>query len=256
MNENPLSSLWRNIRQARRFQLAATLAGGTLFAGLLGFGFAFWTNPHQSSNAFASNPPGVSKSALLIPAGPGQSPQPSTDAGYESMDDATPALTVSSPAASATMSPVEDPPPLQSPTPPYIRPLLAPNGRIWPTTPSYLPGYEEKAQGGLSSVVVDNTHGDADFFVKLVSLDREEPEVMRYSYLPAGSQFTFESVADGNYELHTQDLTHGGYSKTDAFTPQQQKTADGGTSYSDIHLTLYGVNNGNMQLQTISPSQF
>ncbi|MGC3989163.1 MAG: hypothetical protein QM796_05660 [Chthoniobacteraceae bacterium] len=237
----------------KRRLLSFVIFAGSIVGGLM---FAFITFPTAEPTHLPSQPLPASPSAIVQPAS--ASPTPSSTVAAQAADDFINDFSAISQSATPTpgIAPASPSPADDSPVTAYVRPLLAPNGRVWPTAPSYLPGYDVQAQGGLSSVVVDNTQNDSDLFVKLVSLDGDEPTAVRYSYIPAGGQFTFESVATGRYDLRYQDLTHGGYSKTGEFTLEETKSDDGGTNYSDIHLSLSTLANGNQQMQTISPSEF
>ena len=137
----------------------------------------------------------------------------------------------------------------------YVRPTTAPNGRTWPVRASYVPGYPQLAGGGLSSVTVDNRRNSSDVFLKLVSLNHVTAYPVRVCFIPAHSQFTFQTVAVGRYDVRYRDLDSGGYSKTDPFTLDETTTYSG-TEFSNITLTLYKVANGNMHTKAIDESEF
>lgn len=143
----------------------------------------------------------------------------------------------------------------RAPSPPFIRPTTAPNGQPWPAYAAYISGYEILAVGGLSSVTVDNTRNSSDVFLKLVALSSTEAYPVRLCYIPAYSQFKFESVAAGRYDVRYRDLSSGGLSKTDEFTLTETRTFQG-TEFSNLSLTLYKVANGNMHTETIDESEF
>lgn len=137
----------------------------------------------------------------------------------------------------------------------YVRPTTAPNGRAWPVRANYVPGYQQLAGGGLSSVTVDNRRNSSDVFLKLVSLDQVRAYPVRVCFIPARSQFTFQTVAAGRYDVRYRDLDSGGYSKTDPFTLDETTTYSG-TEFSNLSLTLYKVANGNMHTKSIDESEF
>ena len=141
------------------------------------------------------------------------------------------------------------------PRPAFIRPATAPNGQPWPAYAAYIPGYQILGGGGLSSVTVDNTRNSSDVFLKLVSLNSTQAYPIRLCYIPAYSQFKFQAVAAGRYDVRYQDLTSGGYSKTEEFSLHETKTYQG-TQFSNLTLTLYKVSNGNMHTEAIDESQF
>lgn len=146
-------------------------------------------------------------------------------------------------------------PPIRAKRPAFIRPFTAPNGHSWPIYASYLSGYEALATGGLSSVTVDNTKNSSDVFLKLVSLDSAVAYPVRVCFIPAYSQFVFQNVVQGRYDVRYRDLSSGGYSKTEEFSLIETRTV-GGTNFSNISLTLYKVAHGNMQTEAIDESQF
>ena len=139
--------------------------------------------------------------------------------------------------------------------PTYVRPATTPNGLPWPTRSSYVNGYKKLNTDGLSSVTVDNTHNSSDVFVKLVSLDGARAFPVRVFYIPAYSQFTVNKVTSGSYDVRYRDLDSGALAKTESFQLQQTPTYDG-IQYSTITMTLYKVQNGNMQTYDIPESEF
>ncbi len=155
------------------------------------------------------------------------------------------------PSPAASYAPATDPPP----RPAFVRPSTAPNGQPWPAHPAYVPGYQILAGGGLSSVTVDNTRNSSDVFLKLVSLNVGRAYPVRLCYIPAYSQFRFQTVATGRYDVRYQDLSIGGYSKTEEFTLTETRT-DQGTEFSNLALTLYKVDHGNMHTEKIDETEF
>jgi curved DNA-binding protein CbpA len=141
------------------------------------------------------------------------------------------------------------------PRPKYVRPSLSPVGTSWPSTAGYVRGYQIQAQGGLSTVTIDNSRNSSDVFLKLVWLSASEAIPARMCYIPAHSRFTFSSVMTGRYDVRYKDLDTGGLSKTEEFILEEKKTYSG-TTYSTLTLTLYKVANGNMTTVAIDESQF
>lgn len=137
----------------------------------------------------------------------------------------------------------------------YERPLLAPNGEAWPAVAGYIKGYKKYHTNGLSSVTIDNTQNDSDVFVKLVSLEGEKTYPVRVFYIPALSNFTVKKVKSGSYDIRYQDLNNGGLFRSELFILQETKV-DGGVQFSNYTMTLYKVQNGNMQTYSISEAEF
>ncbi|NJD07021.1 MAG: J domain-containing protein [Methylococcaceae bacterium] len=143
----------------------------------------------------------------------------------------------------------------RSGNPAYTRPPAAPNGQQWPSMADYVEGYQQLHTGGLSSVTVDNSRNDSDVFVKLVSLDGATAYPVRQFYIPAFRTFTLNNVTAGSYDVRYRDLTNGRLSRSEAFNLREMPTSNG-TQYSNITMTLYKVQNGNMQTYGISEAEF
>jgi len=131
----------------------------------------------------------------------------------------------------------------------------APNGQPWPASAGYVKGYQRLHVDGLSTVTVDNSGNDADVFVKLVSLDSAKAYPVRQFYIPAFRKFTLNKVTAGSYDIRYRDLRNGGLSRSEAFHLKEMPTIDG-TQFSNITMTLYKVQNGNMHTYKISEEEF
>jgi len=137
----------------------------------------------------------------------------------------------------------------------YVRPSTAPNGQPWPISAGYIDGYDKLNAQGKSSITVDNTQNDSDVFVKLFALDTQQPSPVRHFYIPANSSFTINKVNVGNYDVRYQDLSTGALSRTEQF--QIEEVDNGyGIEFSNLTLTIYKVQNGNMETYGLSPSEF
>jgi len=138
---------------------------------------------------------------------------------------------------------------------------LAPDGRPWPATASYIRGEEILSNDGLSSVTVDNSRLSSDVFGKLVSLDNSLLEglgigvTVRSFYIPAGGSFRLDSVTPGNYDVRYRDLSTGNLSRSEPFN-LTERDVSGGTEFSNITMTLYQVRDGNMRTFKISEREF
>jgi hypothetical protein len=137
----------------------------------------------------------------------------------------------------------------------YVRPSTAPNGQPWPVSAGYVDGYDKLNTKGMSSITVDNTQNDSDVFVKLYYLDAQQPHPVRHFFIPAYSSFTINKVNVGNYDVRYQDLGTGGLSRTEPFQIEEVDTGYG-ISYSNLTLTIYKVQNGNMETYGLNPSEF
>jgi hypothetical protein len=147
---------------------------------------------------------------------------------------------------------IPEPAPVQ---PEYVRPSTAPNGQPWPVSAGYVGGYKRLHAGGLSTVTVDNSRNDSDVFVKLVSLDGAQAYPVRQFYIPAFGSFTLNKITAGSYDIRYRDLGNGGLSRSEAFNLEEIQSFDG-VQYSNITMTLYKVQNGNMQTYGLSEAEF
>lgn len=144
----------------------------------------------------------------------------------------------------------------QTPSAPsYIRPSLAPNGQAWPATASYVKGFKKLHTDGLSKVTIDNSQNNSDVFVKLVAINGLESYPIRVFFIPAFSQFAINNIRAGLYDIRYRDLDSGSLSKSESFTLQKTETYNG-IEYSNVTMTLYKVQSGNMQTYGLSEGEF
>jgi hypothetical protein len=139
--------------------------------------------------------------------------------------------------------------------PAYIKPTGSPRGYLWPQGAGYVHDYQILAQGGLSTVTIDNSSNDNDVFVKLVSLEYGAPLPVRHFFIPARGQFTLQNVLPGNYDIRYKDLDSGQLARSESFILKQVRDEEG-TTYSNLRMTLYKVRNGNMQTYGINDADF
>lgn len=139
--------------------------------------------------------------------------------------------------------------------PAYARPLVDPNGQVWPSKASYLTGSDRLNRGGLSSVSIDNSLLDSDVLVKLVSLDAARPVTVRQFFIPAGASFKVGKIKPGRYDIRYRDLDSGSLSRSEQFTLTEAPGV-GGTQFSNITMTLYKVRNGNMKTYGLLEEDF
>lgn len=137
----------------------------------------------------------------------------------------------------------------------YVRPIMAPNGQPWPNSAGYIKGYPLLNADGLSTVTVDNTKNDSDVFIKLYFLNGEMPKAVRHIYIPAFSKRTLNKVTAGRYDIRYQELNTGSLARSEAFQLQEVEIYDG-TQFSNITMTLYKVQNGNMEIYKLTASEF
>lgn len=131
----------------------------------------------------------------------------------------------------------------------------APNGRPWPKTSGYIPGYTKKRTGGLSTVTIDNSQNSSDVFVSLNYLDGQQPNSARVIMIKANYQFKITGIKTGRYDVRYKDLSSGGISRSEAFE-LYEFPSETGTEYSNMTMTLYKVQNGNMHTSSINENEF
>lgn len=131
---------------------------------------------------------------------------------------------------------------------------VAPNGRPWPNTSAYLPGYTKKNTGGLSSVTVDNSQNSSPVFVTLNYLEGRQPNPVRLIHIKAYSKFKMTGIKTGSYDVRYKDLESGSVSKSESFDLNEIQT-ETGTQYSNMTMTLYKVQNGNMHTSAIDENE-
>ena len=116
---------------------------------------------------------------------------------------------------------------------------------------------EEKllATGGLSKVTVDNSDNDADVLVKLVSISGPKAFPVRVFYLPRGQRFTMNEVKAGRYDVRYLERWTGALARSEPFDIEEIEVSNG-TRFSNMTMTLYKVQNGNMQTYPIGADEF
>jgi hypothetical protein len=139
--------------------------------------------------------------------------------------------------------------------PAFVRPPLGPDGRPWPTIPSYIVGIPRLRTGGYSTVKVDNSRCSTDVLAKIFALDSGTPAAVRVFFIPAGSSFTADSLEPGVYDVRYQDLSDGELARSERFDLEERRTLEG-FEYSTIELTLYKVVGGNTRTYPLSASEF
>jgi hypothetical protein len=138
---------------------------------------------------------------------------------------------------------------------PYVKPVLAPNGESWPSQSGYLYGYRQLNNIGLSSLTIDNSANSTDVFVKLFSVENNNIYQARAFYIAAHDSFIVENITAGKYDIRYLDLGDGSIYRSDLFNLSETETYNG-VKFSNLTITLYKVQNGNMQTRKISGSEF
>jgi hypothetical protein len=118
----------------------------------------------------------------------------------------------------------------------------------------YLKGAPQLSKSGLSTFEVNNTQGDADAIARIY-LNGAKPAV-RSMYIKRGESFTAKTLPAGTYTLRYRFT--GDETTFEAIEPfvLEQTTTDKGTRYSRVTVTLYKVENGNLQTKVVPPDRF
>ncbi len=124
-----------------------------------------------------------------------------------------------------------------------------------PSSAAYIPGEPLRRMGGLFSVTVDNSGTGQDVLVKLVEINGVNASPIRTFFIPAGDSFTAKNIRPGNYEVRYVARHQPGASKSEEFSLEEVDTRTG-TEYSQVSLTLYAIQGGNMRMQSIPDDQF
>jgi len=122
----------------------------------------------------------------------------------------------------------------------FARPTVGPNGLPWPSSAAYLDGMPVGAEGGHSSVTIDNSVNRFDVFGKLVYNASVFDQPVRHFFIPAGQTFTLDGIAPGNYDVRYQNLDDGGLYKSQGFDLTEQGGGNG-IEATNVSVTLYAV---------------
>lgn len=137
----------------------------------------------------------------------------------------------------------------------FQRPLLAPNGSPWPNGTGYIEGYKRLNRLGRSTIQVENYQSGHDFYVKLVHASGKKHSSVRHAFVKRFESFKFAKVTPGKYYLMYRNLGTGEATKSEPFEIEEKRVY-GGVKYNDMRITMYHVQNGNAQGETISDSDF
>ncbi|KJH69767.1 hypothetical protein UH38_21870 [Aliterella atlantica CENA595] len=77
----------------------------------------------------------------------------------------------------------------------------------------------------------------------------------RVFFIRARDTFTVKNVKSGNYDVRYRDLTSELLSRTEQFHLKEVRTKRG-VQFSRLRLTLYKVDDGNMEIQPLSEGEF
>lgn len=125
----------------------------------------------------------------------------------------------------------------------------------WPSQAGYINGYPILNTEGFSLVTIDNSRNSSNVFVKLYYLGINDGYPVRHFYIPAYEKFILTNVTSGRYDIRYQDLESNQLFKSESFYLQEIQSYTG-IQYSNVTMTLYKVQNGNMHTYSISEDEF
>ena len=137
----------------------------------------------------------------------------------------------------------------------FVRPATAPNGRPWPTRPSYVAGFVKSFTNGHSTLTIDNSQNESDVFTKLFSIDGASPVLTRVFFIPGKGRFTLTDLTPGNYDLRYRDLVSGYLSRSEPLSLEETEM-EGGVRFTEMSVTLYKVRGGNMRTYALAEDDF
>ena len=117
----------------------------------------------------------------------------------------------------------------------------------------YLKGEKQSFMGGLSKFRIDNSNGSNDADVRLYLSGKQ----VRAMFVRVGTTFTAENLSPGTYKMRYKMNINGKPSafqaKDDFVLTQTVTQTETGTStrFSNMTVTLYKVQDGNMQVEEI-----
>jgi len=132
---------------------------------------------------------------------------------------------------------------------------LDPNGRPWPATARYLPGFPQEATGGRSRLTIDNTSGGSNVYVKLCRNTNGRCAAARHVFIPNGSSFTIKNIRAGTFDIRYRDLSTGALAESQPIILREIENEEG-VRFSTVTLTLYKVRDGNTSFSPLDESRF
>lgn len=117
----------------------------------------------------------------------------------------------------------------------------------------YIPNEPMLHTDGLTVITIDNSKNKAPVFVRIWSLEKQEQPVRSITIAPY-EKFSAKNLTPGKYEVRYKFLYENNEapsgSKSEPINLVEKETQTG-TQYSNVTLTLYTVQNGNMKITSI-----
>lgn len=110
------------------------------------------------------------------------------------------------------------------------------------------------AQGGYSVIEIDNSNGHLDAEVRLYR-DGKKPHV-RAMLVRKGTSFKSSGISPGSYVVRWRMLGSQEVFQADQRAVLQEHATENGHRYSQVRMTLYQVQSGNLRTSPVPGSQF
>ncbi len=118
----------------------------------------------------------------------------------------------------------------------------------------YVPGSARLAGGGRSSFTIDNSRGGGDALVRLYQEGGRS--AVRSVFVKNGERFKLQGLAAGRYVMRYRYMgSTKTYEADQVFDLQEIEEADG-VRFSNVRVTLYQVQDGNMRTKEVPAGQF
>lgn len=132
----------------------------------------------------------------------------------------------------------------------YVRPTGLPE------VTGYLPETQVLENTGKSSISVENSKGDSDVLLKLLSHKDGKVGVARQIFVKAGSSFNIDTVSPGKYEIQYMDLKVGKAGRSEIFEVTEVKLPSGVDEVSRFTVKLKTAVNGVLRVEKVEVKEF
>lgn len=132
----------------------------------------------------------------------------------------------------------------------YVRPTGLPE------VTGYMPETQVLENTGKSSISIENSKGDSDVLLKLLSHKDGKVGVARQIFVKAGSSFNIDTVSPGKYEIQYMDLKVGKAGRSEIFEVTEVKLPSGVDEVSRFTVKLKTAVNGVLRVEKVEVKEF
>jgi curved DNA-binding protein CbpA len=118
----------------------------------------------------------------------------------------------------------------------------------------YLPGEPNLASGGRATFTIDNRSSAGNAIVRLYRDDRQP--AVRSIYVRNGESFSMRNLAAGRYSLRYRFTDRKGTYKANQLFELIEEATEDGVRFSNLRVTLYTVENGNLSMKPVPDDEF